>query len=126
MGDPIRANELFLTSVNWSPDGSRIVTSGIDGTARIYDAGTRQQIGTSLGLQLPAMSLLPYGGNFPYAEFSPHGRWIVVADPSGQAWIWPATTAGWRAYACQVAGRELTSAEWSTFLPDRPEQPICS
>jgi WD40 repeat protein len=105
-----------VDSVSWSPDGSRLVTAGYDGTVRLYDASTGQQIGTSLPVP---------GANFPYATFSPDGRTILVTDTTGRVWLYPATAAGWIPYACRLANRELTRAEWSTFVPGHPFQQVC-
>jgi WD40 repeat protein len=113
---PIRASATYVDSVAWSRDGSRLVTAGYDGTVRLYDAATRQQIGTSLPVP---------GANYPWATFSPDGQMILVTDVTGQVWLYPATAAGWEAYACRLANRELTMAEWSTFVPGHPYQQVC-
>ena len=31
----------------------------------------------------------------------------------------------WVSFACMVAGRDLTKAEWRDLLPDRPYQHVC-
>jgi WD40 repeat protein len=113
---PIRASATYVDSVAWSPDGSRLVTAGYDGTVRLYNAHTGQQIGTPL----PAL-----GANSPYATFSPDRRTILVTDATGRVWLYPATAAGWITYACRLANRELTRAEWSTFVPGHPYQQVC-
>jgi WD40 repeat protein len=112
----IRASEVDATAVNWSPDGTRLVTAGGDGTVHVYDADTGQQIGASLPI---ARDL------FTYATFSPDGRSIVATDASGNVWLYPATVAGWKAYACRLANRNLTRAEWREFVPGHPYEQIC-
>jgi WD40 repeat protein len=112
----IRASEVDATAVNWSPDGSRLVTAAGDGTVRLYDAKTGQQIGTSLPI---AREL------FTYATFSSDGQTIVATDASGQVWVYPATAVGWEAYACRLANRNLTRAEWRKFVPGHPYRQIC-
>jgi WD40 repeat protein len=112
----IRASATYVDSVAWSPDGSRLVTAGYDGTVRLYDAHTGQQIGTPLPVPK---------ANFPYATFSPDGRTILATDVTGRVWLYPATPAGWAAYACRLANRELTRAEWSTFVPGHPYRRVC-
>lgn len=114
---PIHASEVDVASVSWSPDGSRLVTAGGDSTVRLYDAKTGRQIGVSL----PISQTL-----FPYATFSPDGRTIVATDSSGQVWLYPATAAGWVAYACRLANRNLTRAEWAKFVPGHSYQVVCS
>jgi WD40 repeat protein len=116
---PIRASESAAWSVNWSPDGSRLVTAGNDGTVRIYDAGTGQQIGTSL--PMPGQQQI----NDPYAIYSPDGRTIAATDATGRVWLYPAALGGWEAYACQLAARNLTRAEWARLVPGQPYRRIC-
>jgi WD40 repeat protein/DNA-binding SARP family transcriptional activator len=113
---PIPASGQYVYSVAWSSDGSRLVTAVGDGTLHLYDASTGQQIGTPLPVT---------GAIDPYVTFSHNGRTIVATDATGQVWLYPATAAGWETYACRLANRELSRAEWSKFLPGRPYQQVC-
>jgi WD40 repeat protein/DNA-binding SARP family transcriptional activator len=119
----IRASATYVDSVAWSSDGSRLVTAGNDGTVRLYDASTGQQIGAPL--PVPGAGLGNGSTANLYAAFSPDGRTIAVTDTSGRVWIYPATAVGWVTYACRLANRELTRAEWSQLLPGHPYQPAC-
>jgi hypothetical protein len=38
---------------------------------------------------------------------------------------WPTDVGSWERFACQVAGRDLTPAEWHDILPARPYMHIC-
>jgi WD40 repeat protein len=120
---PIKTSEAIANSVNWSPNGSRIVTANSDGTVRIYDAKTGEQIGASLQPRTPGAA----SGSLdtPYAIFSGNGHTLVVTDASGRVWLYPATAAGWETYACTLANRNLTSFEWSNFVPGYPYQRVC-
>jgi len=120
---PIRASATYLKSVDWNSNGTRLVTGGIDGTVRLYDASTGRQIGTSL--PVPGADLGNGSAGYLYATFSPNGRTIAVTDTTGRVWLYPATAAGWVRYACRLANRELTRAEWSAFVPGHPYQQIC-
>jgi WD40 repeat protein len=119
----IRASATYLDSVAWSSNTSRLVTAGNDGTVRLYDARSGRQIGTSL--PVPGADLSAGPGTFLYATFSPDGRTIVATDTTGRVWLYPATAAGWETYACRLANRQLTRAEWSTFVPGHPYQQVC-
>jgi WD40 repeat protein len=117
--NPIRVSESAAWSVNWSPDGSRLVTAGTDGTIRIYDARTGQQIGASL--PMPGEQQV----RDPYAIYSQNGQTIAASDATGRVWLYRAGLAGWEAYACQLAARNLTRAEWARFIPGQPYRHIC-
>jgi len=119
----IRASAVYVYSVAWSSDGSRVVTAGSDGTVRLYDARTGQQIGSSL--PVPGADLSASTSSFLYVTFSPDGRTIVATDTAGRVWLYPATAAGWETYACRLANRQLTRAEWSQFVPGHPYRQVC-
>jgi len=38
---------------------------------------------------------------------------------------WPIDVRTWERFACRVAGRQLTRAEWADALPDRPYERVC-
>ncbi|HEX2570325.1 MAG TPA: AAA-like domain-containing protein, partial [Polyangia bacterium] len=66
----------------FSPDGSRILTASLDGTARVWDAGTGR-------------SLLTLRGHTNWvvaAAFSPDGSRILTASYDGTARVWDAGT----------------------------------
>ena len=119
---PIRASARYVNSVAWSSDGSQLVTAGNDGTVRLYDARTGQQIGTSL--PVPGADLAGASSGL-YVTFSRDGRTIVATDTAGRVWLYPATAVGWETYACRLANRQLTRAEWSQFLPGHPYRHVC-
>ena len=49
-----------------------------------------------------------------------------VIDNEWDATVWPTDLRTWMDFACQVAGRDLTRAEWDDLLPNRPYQHVCS
>jgi hypothetical protein len=71
------------TTAAFSPDGSRIVTSSWDKTARIWDAATAEEIAVLRGHEDRVTS----------AAFSPDGSRIVTASGDKTARIWDAATA---------------------------------
>ena len=63
-------------------------------------------------------------GVIPISQFAGDGDLVIVnlADAA----IWPTDPQGWERFACRVAGRDLTPAEWKDVLPDRQYQRVCS
>jgi WD40 repeat protein len=89
MGEPIRADNGWVTAVAFSPDGTRLVTGGADGAMRLWNVSTRR----------PADPPLPsHRGPVTGVDFSSDGRrigsmsYLIDSGPSGAA-----TSAGGRA-----------------------------
>jgi WD40 repeat protein/serine/threonine protein kinase len=72
-----------ITHVEFSPDGTRILSAGRDGTARVWDAAT----GNTLFDTPPA-----HVGPINHAAFSPDGRQIVTGGQDKTARVWNAFT----------------------------------
>jgi WD40 repeat protein len=105
-----------VLSVVFDPTGRLIATGGADGTTRLWDAAT----GNHFGATFPGFDNI-----WETAAFTPDGSRVVVVYSNGQAYVWPVTWQAWAAQACSVAGRDLTRAEWTTLIPDRPYEPVC-
>jgi WD40 repeat protein len=75
-------------SAAWSPDGQAVLTGSLDGTARVWDALTGEEL----------RSLGGHTGGVSSAKFSPDtpegtgGRTIVTAGEDGTARVWDAQT----------------------------------
>jgi eukaryotic-like serine/threonine-protein kinase len=93
-----------VDSAAFSPDGTRIVTVSMDGTARVWDANT----GASLAELNGHTSLVTS------AAFSPDGTRIVTASMDGTARVWEAANGG---ILAELNGHtaQVTSA---AFSPD--------
>lgn len=72
----------YVNSVDFSPDGSHIVTTSDDQTARIWDASNGKELLTFYGQTI----------NLTNAAYSPDGRRIVTAIGNSQARVWDAAT----------------------------------
>jgi WD40 repeat protein len=68
-----------LWSVAFNKDGTRLVTTSDDRTARIWDTNTAVEW----------LTLTGHAGPVYAAEFSPDGRQVVTASRDGTARIWP-------------------------------------
>jgi WD40 repeat protein len=113
-GAPLRIATSPLLPISFSPDGRLLVASAGDGTQTLWDLRARRRLGKSF----PASS-----GGEAAAHFTPAGD--VVIEYLGDGAIWPTDARAWQRYACRVAGRDLTRAEWDDVLPDRGYQRVC-
>jgi WD40 repeat protein len=94
----------LMTSASYSPDGTKILTTATDHTARVWDSRT--------GLQL--IPSLDHDDEVVTGIFSRDGERIATGTDSGRIAIWDAST-GKRL----VSSMELLGSAWSvSFSPD--------
>ena len=72
-------------AVAFSPDGTLLATLGADGTARVWNVTTQQEIGAPMTVDGP-------GALAGTVAFSPNGRTLVTVGASGRAQIWSVAT----------------------------------
>jgi hypothetical protein len=105
------------TSSAFDPSGQRFATTGgQDGTVKLWASSTLQQEGTALNTEQGAPTT---------AAFEPGGEELLAVDDHGSGFTWPTSLAAWEQRACAVAGRNLTRAEWTQYLPGHPYTRIC-
>jgi WD40 repeat protein len=94
------------TDINWgvefSPDGTRLITSGSDGTARIWDSETGKLLRTLTG----------HTSTIVNARFSPDGTRIATAGKDGTTRLWDAATGK------ELLALESVSTNDVRFTPD--------
>jgi WD40 repeat protein len=106
-----------VTSIAFDPTGQRFATTGgQDGTVKLWSSSTLQQEGTALNTEQGAAAT---------AAFGPGGKRLLVVDDHGNGFTWPTSLAAWEQRACTVAGRNLTRAEWTRYLPGHPYARVC-
>ena len=55
----------------------------------------------------------------------PDGTRLLARYGTGRAYLWHIGPQSLTRQACQIAGRQLTRAEWREFLPSRDYDPAC-
>jgi WD40 repeat protein len=84
-GEPLLAltgHEGPVRFVRFSPDGARLATTSLDGTARVWDAASGQLLQTLSG----------HEGMVTDAEFSPDGERLVTGSSDATAKVWDVLT----------------------------------
>ncbi|HLI07862.1 MAG TPA: serine/threonine-protein kinase [Ktedonobacteraceae bacterium] len=91
----------MVTSVNWSPDGTQLVSTSRDGTARIWSLANRQSTATYTGHQGAVLT----------AAWRPDGYLLASggADQSVQIWIPTGNTQ----HAFLNLGSPVSSVSWA-------------
>ena len=105
-----------ITGLAIGRHGRTLATGSWDGTVRLWDIETEQAIGAPLP-GLPKVSVWPL--------FTPDGTRLIAAYETGDAYRWDIRPESLVRQACRVAGRRLTRAEWTEYLPSRDYEPAC-
>ncbi len=94
-------------TLRYSADGRLLLAGAIDQTMSMYDVASGQRFGDSVSI-----------GDAD-ADLRPDGREIAVANHDGSGiTLWSLDPTTLTKAACQIAGRNLTHAEWDTYLGD--------
>jgi WD40 repeat protein/DNA-binding SARP family transcriptional activator len=115
LGRPLGGHNGLVLSVSFDPTAKTLVTVSSDGKFRLWDVASRKLIGAPL----------PGSDAGGWGTFFPDGKHVISAFGSGIGVIWNVDPAAWKARACTVAHRNLTRAEWHTYLPGRGFGDVC-
>ena len=114
LAPPPLAHQGRARAIAWSDDGSLFVTGGDDGRVGLWDGTTGAEVG---------MVDVAVGTERATPAFD--GDDVVVLV-EGEQYRFTTRLDGWRAFACAVAGRDLTSAEWSDAFGAAPYRETCT
>jgi WD40 repeat protein len=109
-----RAHDDYVESVTFAPDYSTFLTTARNGQVKVWDMTTHQVLA----------SLLPFGEHRVRGAYLAADR-VLLVDDRGKFLEWDPRPDAWVDYACNVAGRNLTQAEWAEFFADQPYHATC-
>jgi WD40 repeat protein/class 3 adenylate cyclase/energy-coupling factor transporter ATP-binding protein EcfA2 len=113
-GQALHVSSGNVAQISFSPDATMMVVSSYDGSTTLWDLHSRTQIGGSFP-ERPNTITQPV--------FEPNGKLLIQYN--SDAAQWPTNVGSWERFACQVAGRDITRAEWHAILPTRPYIHVC-
>lgn len=105
----------MVSSLVWSRDARTLASAGEDGTIRLWDVRARTSIGRPLTFT---------EGQVKDLAASPDGAALAAAGDDA-ATLWPFALTAWAHRACDLAGRDLTPAEWRRLAPTVTPKPLC-
>jgi WD40 repeat protein len=114
LGSPIQVATGVVTPISFSPDGRLLAVGGGDQRTTLWDLRSRKRLGNSFPI---------VRGAAPAPLFEANGDLFI--DYLSDAAQWATDLQTWERFACQVAGRDLTRADWNDVLPDRPYRHVC-
>jgi WD40 repeat protein len=104
-----------VSSLDFARNGKILASGSNDGEIRLWDVETHEPLGTLLGQQKAIKGV----------AFSPKTGTLASAGEDGSIIFWEVDYEAWSARACAIADRNLTKAEWDTYMGNRPYRKTC-
>ena len=112
---PLLAHRGRAAWVDWAADNRTFVTGGTDGRVGLWDGTTGALIGV-VEIRSGTGTVLP----------SFDGDDVRIVTASNQAFRFDPQPESWAVFACTVAGRNLTRAEWAEAFGAAPYHQTCT
>ena len=104
-----------VSSVAFSRDGKILASGGADDRIQLWDVETRELIG----------ALSPHQRSVHFITFAPGGETLASVGEDDSIILWNLDERDRNREACRLANRNLTPAEWNTYLGNRPYRKTC-
>jgi len=101
----------------FSPGGTMLATASGNGTARLWDVATQQEIGAPMTADTQPLYAV---------AFNPGGTMLATASGDGTVRAWNVTfPTALPAAACAVADQSLSRQQWADYAGTQPFQQVC-
>ena len=105
-----------VVSLSWSPDSHTLLSGGYDGAVALWDPRTGKLL-EKIDVASPADAVYP--------TYQSDGR-ILVPGGNGEVYLWDPSLRHAEAFACRLAGRDLTEDEWRQAFGTRGFRAVCT
>ena len=111
-----------VSAVSFSPDGSTLLSTGVDGQVQMWDSASLRRLGVPTQLGALAGVTAWYHADTSIVGTMPSSR----TDRRNDTFFsMPGTPAAWLRAACDAAGGPLSPAEWARYVGERTYVTSC-
>jgi WD40 repeat protein len=107
-----------VLGIDFAPDGHWLATTSADNTVRIWNLLADDPAAEPIILQ-------SHTNEVTDVAFSTDGRRLATSGGDATVRVWQMDLESLMAKACEIAGRNLTGAEWQTYLVQAPYRRTC-
>ena len=112
---PRQAHDTAVGNVTHNSEGSLLLSTGADGSIALWDGRTGELLGR-------VVTQTQTGG---WADFMEDGQTVIMAAIDQTGYVWDTRVEHAIDFACQMAGRDLSTTEWRETFGDRPFEKTC-